>query len=308
MSEKTEDNGRTRKHASLGPSSLIPHPSSLVPPPSSPLPHPSSFLLPPLPGQVDLWVATVENAVALGRIAVYREWLPAEEVARADRYRQEKDRNCCLLARALVRSVLSGYAGHDPAAWTFGYNAHGKPSIAEPAGISLKFNLSHTSGLVICGVTSAGEIGVDVEHLHRAGKGDRHLLPERPSGCFAQKVPVPLSLSCLDLARRDFAEPETAYLEQTPPERQAAVFLEFWTLKEAYVKARGVGLSMPLADFAFTLAGTRPPEIRFLRPGGGEAEEWRFATFCLEGGYQAAVALSPPGCEELSVRVQPRCP
>jgi 4'-phosphopantetheinyl transferase len=250
---------------------------------------------PLLPGQVDLWVASVENAVALGRIAVYRDWLPAEEVARADRYRQEKDRNCCLVARALVRSVLSDYAGHDPAAWTFGYNAHGKPSIAEPAGIPLKFNLSHTSGLVICGVTSAGELGVDVEHLHRA-------------------------CSILDLARRYFAEPETAYLEQTPPERQAAVFLEFWTLKEAYVKARGVGLSMPLADFAFTLASppsptesqppaeTRPPEIHFLRPGGGEAEEWRFATLCLEGGYQAAAALRPPGREELSVRVQPRCP
>ena len=250
----------------------------------------------------------MENAVALGRIAVYRDWLPAEDVARADRYRQEKDRNCCLLARALVRSVLSDYAGRDPAAWTFCYNAHGKPSIAEPAGISLKFNLSHTSGLVICGVTSAGELGVDVEHLHRAGKGDRHLLCGAPEGPSRQKVPVPLSLSCLDLARRYFAEPEIAYLEQTPSERQAAVFLEFWTLKEAYVKARGVGLSMPLADFAFTLAGAQPPVIHFLRPGGGEAEEWRFATLCLEGGYQAAVALRPPGGEDLAVSVQPRCP
>ncbi len=259
---------------------------------SSPLP----------PGRVDLWFASVETAVARGRIAVYRGSLPADEVARADRYRQEKDRNCCLVARALVRSVLSDYTGHDSAVWTFRYNAHGKPSIAEPAGLSLSFNVSHTSGLVICGVASAGELGVDVEHLGRA-------------------------CSYLDLARRFFAGPEIAFLEQAPPERQAGIFLEFWTLKEAYIKARGLGLSMPLAEFAFTLAGPQagvaaganspPPVIRFLRAGSGEADErartgeadeWRFAQLCLCGVYQAAVALRPPGGEDLSVRVQERCP
>ncbi len=243
----------------------------------------SQASLPLRPGRVDLWFACVETAVARGRIAVYRDALPAEEVARADRYRQEQDRNCCLVARALVRSVLSDYAEHDPAAWTFRYNAHGKPSIAQPAGVMLNFNVSHTSGLVICGVTSAGELGVDVEHVSRA-------------------------CSSLDLARRFFAPPEVVFLEQAPPERQAGLFLEFWTLKEAYVKARGLGLSMPLADFAFTLAGPQPPAIRFLRGGSGEADEWRFAQSCLCGAYQAAVALRPPGREDLSVRIQPRCP
>jgi 4'-phosphopantetheinyl transferase len=249
--------------------------------------------LPLRAGRVDLWFASVDTAVARGRIAAYRDSLPTDEVARADRYRQEKDRNCCLVARALVRSVLSGYSGDDPAAWAFRYNAYGKPSIAQPAGLSLNFNVSHTTGLVICGVASAGELGVDVERLNRA-------------------------CSCLDLARRFFAGPEIAFLEQTPPERQAAVFLEFWTLKEAYVKARGVGLSMPLADFAFTLAGPQAglsagannpsPGIRFLRAGGGEADEWRFAQLRLCGDYQAAVALRPPGREDLSVRVLERCP
>jgi 4'-phosphopantetheinyl transferase len=92
------------------------------------------------------------------------------------------------VARALVRSVLSDYTGHDPAAWTFCHNAHGKPAILQPAEVSLHFNVSHTSGLVICGVASAGELGVDVEHLKRAGKGDRpgkgdrHLLCEAPEG------------------------------------------------------------------------------------------------------------------------------
>jgi 4'-phosphopantetheinyl transferase len=235
------------------------------------------------PGRVDLWFASVETAVARGRIALYRDALPADEVARADRYRQAKDRNCCLVARALVRDVLSGYTGHDPAAWAFRYNAHGKPSILQPAGSSLNFNVSHTSGLVICGVASAGELGVDVEHLSRA-------------------------CSCLDLARRFFAPPEIAFLEQTPPQRQPGVFLEFWTLKEAYIKACGLGLSAPLADFAFILAGPQPPVIRFLRGSHGEADQWRFAQLRLCGDYQAAVALRPPGREELSVRVRERCP
>jgi 4'-phosphopantetheinyl transferase len=270
--------------------------------------------LPLPPGCVDLWFASVETAVAGGRIAVYRDWLPADEVARADRYRQEKDRNCCLVARALVRSVLSDYTGHDPAAWTFRYNAHGKPSILEPAGLSLNFNVSHTSGLVICGVAFAGELGVDVERLSREGKGDRHLLCEAPEGPSRQKVPVPFSPSCLNLARRFFAGPEIAFLEQAPPERQPGLFLEFWTLKEAYIKARGLGLSMPLADFAFTLAveqpatASQPPVIRFLRGGRGEADDWRFAQFRLCGDYQAAVALRPPAREDLSVRVRQRCP
>jgi 4'-phosphopantetheinyl transferase len=264
--------------------------------------------LPLPPGRVDLWYAVVETAIARGRIAAYRSALPADEVARADRYRQEKDRNCCLVARALVRSVLCDYTGHDPAAWTFCHNAHGKPSIEQPAGLSLHFNVSHTSGLVICGVASAGELGVDVEHLNRVGKGDRHLLCEAPEGPFRQKVPVPFSRSWLDLARRFFAAPEVAFLDQTPPERQSAVFLEFWTLKEAYIKARGVGLSMPLTDFAFTLAGPQPPAIRFLRGGHGEAEQWRFAQLRLCGDYQAAVALRPPGGEDLSLHVRERCP
>jgi 4'-phosphopantetheinyl transferase len=252
-----------------------------------------SSLLSLPPGRVDLWFASVETAVARGRIAVYRDWLPADEVARADRYRQERDRNCCLVARALVRSVLSGYTGHDPAAWTFRYNAHGKPSILQPAGLSLHFNVSHTSGLVICGVASAGELGVDVERLSR--------------GC-----------SCLDLARRFFAGPEIAFLEKTSPERQPGVFLEFWTLKEAYIKARGLGLAMPLAEFAFTLADPQagvaagandpPPVIRFLRGDHGEAEEWRFAQFRLCGDYQAAVALHLPSRQDLVVRVRERCP
>jgi 4'-phosphopantetheinyl transferase len=265
-----------------------------------------SLLLPP--GRVDLWYAIVETAIARGRIAAYRSTLPADEVARADCYRQEKDRNCCLVARALVRSVLSGYAGHDPAAWTFSYNTYGKPAIAEPAGHGLEFNVSHTAGLVICGVTSGGQLGVDVEQLDRVGKGDRHLLCEAPEGPFRQKVPVPFSRSRLDLARRFFAAPEVAFLEQTPPERQPAVFLEFWTLKEAYIKARGVGLSMPLADFAFTLAAPRPPAIRFLRGDQGEASRWHFSQLRLSGDYQVAVALCPPGGEELSLRVEERCP
>ena len=235
------------------------------------------------PGCVDLWVASVETAVARGRIAFYRDSLPADEVARADRYRQPKDRDCCLVARALVRSVLSDYTGYDPAAWTFRYNAYGKPSIAQPGGVMLNFNVSHTAGLVMCGVTSAGELGVDVEHLSRA-------------------------CSSLELARRFFAPPEVAFLEQAPPERQPGIFLEFWTLKEAYIKARGLGLAMPLADFAFTLAGPQPPVIRFLRGANAQADQWRFAQLCLSGDYQAAVALRPPGREALSVHVRQQCP
>ena len=239
--------------------------------------------LPLSPGHVDLWYALVETAIRRGRIDVYRATLPEEEVARADRFHFERDQHRHLLTRALVRRVLSDYTGVAPGAWTFRYNAYGKPSIAEPAGLAIDFNLSHTAGIVVCAVASAGELGVDVEDLSR-------------------------TCSNLELARRFFALPEVEILEQTSHERQPGVFLEFWTLKEAYIKARGMGLALPLADFAFALQPGGPPRVRFLKDRAGGEDDWRFVQLRLEECYQAAVALCPPDGAEMNVCVRAICP
>ena len=116
-------------------------------------------------------------------------------------------------------------------------NVHGRPEILDrPAGVpDLRFNLSHTDGLIACAVTIGREVGVDVEHV---GRRLTH-----------------------DIAGRFFAPREVADLKSLPVAEQPRVFFDYWTLKEAYIKARGFGLALPLGDFAFRprAAGARRP-------------------------------------------------
>ena len=101
----------------------------------------------------------------------------------------------------------------------------------------LRFNLSHTDGLIACAVTIGREVGVDVEHIQRR--------------------------LTHDVAGRFFAPREVDDLKALPEDEQQRVFFDYWTLKEAYIKARGFGLALPLGDFAFTLAPPAPPQIAF---------------------------------------------
>jgi 4'-phosphopantetheinyl transferase len=237
----------------------------------------------PPPGQVDLWYTAPEDAVALGLIERYRRWLPEEEVARADRFHFLRDRHQHLVTRALVRTVLSRYVPCDPLHWAFRPNAYGRPEIIQPAGLPVWFNLSHIRGLVVCAVAGDPTMGVDVESEGRVK-------------------------SFVDLAERFFAHRETAWLRQVPAEQQASAFFQFWTLKEAYIKARGMGLAIPLQDFAFDISPPRAPVVRFLKDQGSRAEQWRFAQLRLADRFQIAVALLPSQETDLAVRIRRTVP
>src|SRR6185295_18612851 len=120
------------------------------------------------------------------------------------------------------RTTLSHYAAVDPTAWQFARNRRGRPEISGPLGVApLRFNLSNTAGLIACLVTLGVDVGVDVEDTHRRGETVR-------------------------IANRFFSASEVAALEALPPERQRQRFFEYWTLKESYIKARGMGLAIPL--------------------------------------------------------------
>jgi len=243
-------------------------------------------------GRLDLWYVDAEAAAEAHMLEVYRRWLPPDEVARADKFRVEKDRTLALVSRAMVRTALSYYSGIDPLAWRFRTNSFGKPSIAEPVAAQLeqplRFNVSHTKGMAVCAIV-AGEqldtddVGVDVEDLQR-----RRVRPE--------------------LARRFFADSEAEALEALPSDRRCEAFLEFWTLKEAYIKARGMGLAIPLADFAFTLSADRPPAIRFAKTHRQCPEDWQFAQLRLAGRYQIAVALQYPATKRLTICLRETIP
>jgi len=144
----------------------------------------------------------------------------------------EHDRRSALASRALQRCALSLYAPVPPAAWRFTRNTHGRPEIAAPPGHDLRFSVSNTRELVACAVTRARDLGVDVETV-------RPVVP-------------------LDVVARSFAAPERAAVAAAAPGDQPRRFTELWTLKEAYVKARGTGLTLDLAHISFDFATGAP--------------------------------------------------
>ncbi len=180
--------------------------------------------------QTDLWLAfpnEIRDAALLGR---YWELLNDAEKAQQKRFYFEKDRHRYLVTRALVRTVLSRYAPVEPAHWTFEPNAWGRPRISN-AALALSFNISHTDDLVVCAVTGPREIGVDVENILR----------RQPT--------------TVDIARGFFSPSECDELFAHAPENRQARFFYYWTLKEAYIKARGMGLSLPLDRFSYAFPG-----------------------------------------------------
>jgi 4'-phosphopantetheinyl transferase len=230
-----------------------------------------------VPGEVHVWVASLTAADQEQDLSPLRALLDEEERARADRFHFERHRRQFVLSHALVRRALSEYAPVIPEAWRFHKNAHGRPEVGNAAGKGLCFNLSHTDGLALCAVALSAEVGVDVEF-------------ERP---FADDR--------LSLARARFHPREVAALETTAPADLCTRFLEIWTLKEAYVKARGLGLSLSLRDFAFTLTSERAPEIHFHAGFEDSRSGWRFFQLRPTSRHRGALAVRGAGHKASSV-------
>jgi len=197
-------------------------------------------------------------------------WQGLELAAVRDRY---------LAGRALVRMALSRHTGVRPDAWRFGTGPRGKPFIAAPqAWHGLRFNLSHADDLLACAVGRVGRLGIDVEHAR--------VLPDWPV-----------------LARRICSPAEQDYLARAAARRRAEQFCAVWTLKEAYGKAWGTGLALPLADVSFDFG----PAGATLRPSGrlaGNPAHWRFLQFRSRNGYRMALALTMPPERRLHVTLR----
>jgi 4'-phosphopantetheinyl transferase len=203
--------------------------------------------------------------------------LSAEEAAECATSSDLASRELRLVARAFTRSVLSRYIGNlaTPSSLTFERNEHGKPEISHPKA-SLRFNLTHTPGLIGVAVTNGAAVGLDAESIHRKTKGN-----------------------ALKLAQRRFAKSEIEQLKSLggDPEAQAALFIKLWTLKEAYVKAIGRGIGAPpgLRGFSFILneassellfdanIGKHHPEVQ------NSSNAWKFALMQPVEGHLAAV-------------------
>lgn len=230
-------------------------------------------------GQVHLWHVLTEAAKHQGWLSRYHHLLTSEDRARHQSFVFEKDRDQFLIARAFVRTTLSRYADIKPEDWQFQVNEFDKPSIvARGSEAKIRFNLSHCAGLLICGVTVGCEIGVDCEN------SDRRVEIEQ-------------------LAPRVFSPSEQQYFHSVSASQRKETFFRLWTLKEAYIKARGIGMSLPLQQFAFDLAATPPIRISFDGEIHDQPQAWQFAEPTFTKPYFAAVAVNLPQEESLSIEL-----
>jgi len=194
-------------------------------------------------------------------------YLSSEECKRRDRLVFQLDRRDYSVSHDLLRRKLSIHGAISPADWTFQTNPWGKPSLAGKS--SLSFSLSHTRGFVACAIGITAAIGVDVETIRQ-------------------------NISYLDLAKQYFAKSEVESLRSCSPEEGPVLFTELWTLKEAYLKAKGVGISGGLDSITFECNQGKVTPHKFSKSDPGAT--W-MSIFSPVDGMRMAIAslcVEPP--------------
>jgi 4'-phosphopantetheinyl transferase len=196
----------------------------------------------------------------------YRATLSADERVQCDRFHFARDRYDYANAHDLLRTTLSRYDATPPEAWRFEAMPHGKPVLVadSPDAAPVTFNLSHTRGVVACVVSRGTPVGIDVE------RGDR-------------------LRNAMAIASRFFSPREAADLRRCGDHDRQRRFIELWTLKEAFIKATGKGLSQPLNAFTFGL--DEEHVIRFTPPTGVAFASWQFAQYALTPDAIVAIAV-----------------
>jgi 4'-phosphopantetheinyl transferase len=231
----------------------------------------------PGPDEVRVWLADAApvSADTALRDRLFRLLLPAERT-RFDGYHADADRLMFLLGRAMARTLVGEAIGVAPTAWRWREGPHGRPEIDAPA-TPVRFNIAHSSGVVACALAHGRDVGVDVEDLERAAFDVR-------------------------LVRRCCSPLEAADVEARPADRWPARFLRYWTLKEAYLKARGLGISVHLPDISFSLDDTTP-RVGFLGSLADSDTRWAFQLQQPTARHLLAVAASTADGTQPHVRV-----
>lgn len=202
--------------------------------------------------EVHAWLASLELTAT--RIESLWQTLSDDERARAGRLRSQTTRRDYIAARGILRAILGRYLREEPRELRFGYTVYGKPFLLGEFSNALSFNLSHSHGMALYAVTRGREIGVDLEQIHDNVEHAR-------------------------IADRFFSPREIAWFRSVPPPIQKKAFFTCWTRKEAYLKARGDGLSRPLNSFDVVQRDTQWPF------------RWSIQDLAPLSGYVAALAV-----------------
>jgi 4'-phosphopantetheinyl transferase len=217
-------------------------------------------LVEPALDEVHVWRSDLD-AVSDEDVARLAATLAPDERARADSYVFTPDRRRFIVGRAALRAVLGGYLGVAPAAVVIGRTPQGRPTLLGDQAGALGFSVSRSAGLALCAVTMGRDLGVDVERI---------------MGGVAEDVIHALSPA------------ELVALRALPPEARERAFFVVWTRKEAYAKARGLGLSLPFEEFTVS---ADPEAPALLAAADDDPTRWTLRDVNAGPGYAAALAI-----------------
>jgi 4'-phosphopantetheinyl transferase len=207
--------------------------------------------------------------------------LSSAERERAAKFKFEKDRACYVASHAALRNILGWYLRIEPLALEFSAGPQGKPELESKSDRhALQFNLSHSHEAALVAVTLGRQIGVDIECI----KGD---------------------FQWEEIAERFFAPGEIARLRALPRDQQQRAFFTCWTRKEAYIKAKGGGLSIPLQDFEVSVSPGEPASLMSCITDPEEVARWSLAEVDAGPDYEAAVAVQGRGWDLKCLRWTP---
>lgn len=217
---------------------------------------------------VHVWRADLEQSPELMR--AHLATLSPDERQRAGRFHFDKDRRHFIAARGVLRDLVGRYVGRTPAAVSFSYGRHGKPELGGAAGATrLAFNVSHSHGVALYAFTRGAAVGLDVEFIRD-------------------------DVACLEVAEHTFSTDEVKALRALPAASRVVAFFDCWVRKEAYVKARGEGLSHDLRGFTVSLAPGATTALLAASDGPTEAARWSLAELPVGAGYAGALAVRLP--------------
>ena len=215
------------------------------------------------PEEVHLWRAALDDHLADG----LKHLLSADEISRAERFHFAKDRNHFISARGLLRALLSAYLGINGEELRFTYAEKGKPSLEERQRGAINFNLAHSHGMALYAFSQGRDLGVDLEFIRK-------------------------DLADEKIAERFFSPCEIDTLNAVPAELRKEAFFNCWTRKEAYIKARGEGLSLPLDEFDVSLAPHEPAALLRNHKEPDEVGRWTMQSVLMPDGYVAALVVA----------------
>lgn len=229
--------------------------------------------------EAHLWYLFRDEVNDPNVLKAHYDLMAPDEKTRYDRFAFERHRKEYMLAHALVRLGLSSYTDVHPSKWVFDKNRHGRPEIAYPPVMPrLRFNLSHTDGIVACAFVLDQDIGLDIEDTRR-------------------------QVEMKEISDRYFSTDEKRCLELLPIEEKRNRFFDYWTLKEAYIKARGLGLSLPLNLFSFHL-NEDDIRVSFEPEIHDDAQCWQFQLVDITTCYRTAVAVRREEGNHLTIHVR----